>query len=139
MLDLGSLGGDEGEAYGINASGQIVGWSDTEFGDPHAFLYFDGVMHDLGILPGRAIQWAWDVNSHGHAIGEASTRPDDADRAGVLYWEGVLYNLDDLIPVDRGWMIRRRRLSTTQGRSPVTAATGSPASATHCDSIRERR
>ena len=36
---------------------------------------------------------------------------------------------------------RSRRLppSTTQGRSPLTAATGSPASATHCDSIRERR
>jgi probable HAF family extracellular repeat protein len=105
VLDLGSLGGDEGEAYGINASGQIVGWSDNEFGDPHAFLYFDGVMHDLGVLPGGLWSWAWDVNSHGHVIGEAPSPQHEGFGVGVLFWQGGIYDLNDLIPADRGWTI----------------------------------
>ncbi len=55
MQDLGTLpgSGSASEAYGINTAGQVVGWSDTATsGDPipHAFLYSDGVMHDLNNL-----------------------------------------------------------------------------------------
>ena len=45
MQDLGTLGGTESFAYGINDSGQVVGWSYTT-GDSysHAFLYSSGTM-----------------------------------------------------------------------------------------------
>ena len=39
IIDLGTLGGDYSYAYGINDSGQIVGWASTSSGYGHAFLY----------------------------------------------------------------------------------------------------
>ena len=44
------LGGTWSEAYGINASGQIVGLSSVGPGSPHAFIWEDGIMTDLGTL-----------------------------------------------------------------------------------------
>jgi probable HAF family extracellular repeat protein len=38
MLDLGTLGGSESEAFGINEAGQIVGVSDISSDEFHAFL-----------------------------------------------------------------------------------------------------
>ncbi len=54
VTDLGTLGGVYGsEAYGINASGQVVGNSPTlrpgNAYRQHAFIYSGGVMSDLGV------------------------------------------------------------------------------------------
>jgi probable HAF family extracellular repeat protein len=50
MTDLGTLGGDYSYAYGINASGQVVGQSRTAAGSLDPFLYTDGRMLDLNSL-----------------------------------------------------------------------------------------
>ena len=50
MIDLGTLGGLLSVAYGINNSGQIVGYSPTAQGQLHAFLDSDGSMTDLNSL-----------------------------------------------------------------------------------------
>jgi probable HAF family extracellular repeat protein len=42
MTDLGTLGGKESVAFGINDAGQIVGWADNANGYAHAFLYSFG-------------------------------------------------------------------------------------------------
>ena len=57
VTDLGTLGGAYSDGFGINASGQVTGWSYTT-GDAadHAFLY-DGTMHDLGTLGGTHSVW----------------------------------------------------------------------------------
>src|SRR5215207_10175943 len=53
MKDLGTLGGTNSYAYGINDSGQVVGYSDTANSGPHAFLYDStNGMKDLGTLGG---------------------------------------------------------------------------------------
>jgi probable HAF family extracellular repeat protein len=55
MRDLGTLGGDNSVATGINDSGQVVGYSETSTGSDspiHAFVFADGAMRDLGTLSG---------------------------------------------------------------------------------------
>jgi probable HAF family extracellular repeat protein len=56
MTDLGSLGGTS-EAWGINATGQVVGYSDIASGASHAFLYSSGAMVDLNSLIAPSSGW----------------------------------------------------------------------------------
>lgn len=50
MSDLGTLGGPNSEAWGVNASGQIVGDADINSDSTHGFLYAHGTMLDLNSL-----------------------------------------------------------------------------------------
>src|SRR5579864_648093 len=56
MKDLQTLGGDFSVGTGINASGDVVGYSTLSgMGGRHAFLYSGGTMKDLGDLTAVAI------------------------------------------------------------------------------------
>ena len=50
MTDLGTLGGLKSFGLDVNASDQVVGWSDYDRNsqDEHAFLWVSGAMRDLG-------------------------------------------------------------------------------------------
>ena len=73
IKDLGTLpGGDLSTARGINDRGQVVGDSETKgFSQPHAFLFEDGVMVDLGTLPGAGALFseAFGINNRGQVAG----------------------------------------------------------------------
>lgn len=71
--DLGTLGGYNSVAYGINDSGQIVGTSDVA-GVRHAFLWKprDRRMTDLGTLGGD-YSTAFAINNLGVVVGESDT------------------------------------------------------------------
>ena len=85
IVDLGTLGGSVSSAYGINDSGQVVGYTSTA-GDTayHAFLYSGGVMSDLGTLGGSGSS-AYGINDSGQVVGYAST-------AGVTVYHAFLYS-----------------------------------------------
>ncbi len=70
ITDLGILPGwNEADAYAINNSGQIVGWSAVASnGHPHAFLWEDGVMEDLGALSADRTR-AHDISESGVVVG----------------------------------------------------------------------
>lgn len=70
MSDLGTLGGVNSAAAGINSRGDIVGWSDVTPSGTHAFIYTSGVMHDIGSLGGSS--YAEDVNDSGVVVGWAN-------------------------------------------------------------------
>ena len=69
---LGTLGGRNSQATGINEDGIIVGWSDTKSGDRHAFVYQNGVMKDIGTLGGKG-SVANGINKAGRVVGGSST------------------------------------------------------------------
>jgi probable HAF family extracellular repeat protein len=68
--DLGTLGGANSNANGINDYGQIVGGSDNGAGQFHAFTYSGGTMSDLGTLGGGRSE-AFAINNHGVIVGDA--------------------------------------------------------------------
>jgi probable HAF family extracellular repeat protein len=70
ILDLGTLGGAESVAFGVNDSNVVVGWSLTSNGQMHACRWTNGVAHDLGTLGGTQAR-AWAINNAGTIVGES--------------------------------------------------------------------
>jgi probable HAF family extracellular repeat protein len=99
-MDLGAIGGGtfaSSAAYGINHRGDIVGQTTvTSTEPPHAFLYRNGVMNDLGtgFGPG-SFSRAWDINQRGQIVGERSRTQSAAVRA-FLYQSGSFLDLGTL-------------------------------------------
>jgi probable HAF family extracellular repeat protein len=95
ITDLGTFGGTFSGAYGINDSGQVVGYAYTT-GDTayHGFLYSGGVLHDLGTL-GGPYSWAFGINNSGQVVGWSYTTDAYSPHA-FLYSGGVLHDLGTL-------------------------------------------
>jgi probable HAF family extracellular repeat protein len=99
VIDLGNFGGTVNFAYDINNRGQVVGQSNLT-GDTtnHAFLWQNGVMTDLGTLPGDGASLATNINSKTQVVGpsfDASGNP-----RAFLWQDGVMTDLNTLIPAD---------------------------------------
>jgi probable HAF family extracellular repeat protein len=102
ITDLGTLpGGATSTGVGINASGQVTGWSDTNTNDPnhlfaHAFIYTPGAnpsMLDLGTL-GGSYSFAEGINASGQVTGR-SLLASGEERA-FLYSSGTMTDLGTL-------------------------------------------
>lgn len=85
-LDLGTLGGSNSEARGINDIGQVVGKADPIDGHPHAFLWENGVMTNLEEPNCCTMSYAADINNAGQVVG---TTEDYAERNAVLWENGI--------------------------------------------------
>lgn len=70
VTELGTLGGGESAAHGLNDLNQVVGWSNAVNGEMHAFVWTGGVMTDLGTLGGTT-SMAWAINNAGVIVGES--------------------------------------------------------------------
>jgi probable HAF family extracellular repeat protein len=113
MTDLGTLGGTNCFAYGINTSGQVAG-SSYIAGDAalHGFLYSGGVMTDLGTL-GGTISEALAINDSGQVVGYWST---DTTQHGFVYSSGVMTDLNNLIPAGSGVTIEQAEAINNRGQ-----------------------
>jgi len=65
----------------------------------HALIWQNGVVTDLGRLPGDFQSIGVSVNNKGQVVGN-SAGINDADRTGFLWQNGVMTDLNTLIPAD---------------------------------------
>jgi probable HAF family extracellular repeat protein len=110
--DLGDLGGASSPsspnncALGVNDAGQAVGWANTVDGHVHAFrtapnAALNPATDDLGTLGGTDSE-AESINASGQVVGFAVG--PNTNRA-FIYSNGVMQDLNNLIPADSGWIL----------------------------------
>jgi len=109
VTDLGTLGGSSSRANAINNYGVVVGAADTAAGTPHAVVWQNGQVIDLGTGPVnerldnpniRPSSAAYDINDAGEVVGYADFPSDGYSGYAYGYarhavrWEaGVLTDL----------------------------------------------
>jgi probable HAF family extracellular repeat protein len=105
MQDLGTLGGDTGTTNWINDAGDVVGKADLPGPAPQnhdAFLWRNGVMTDLGTVPGDACSFAYSVNARSQVVGTSEDRVLCSIPTGghAFLWQngGPMVDLNTLIP-----------------------------------------
>ncbi|HET9384016.1 MAG TPA: PKD domain-containing protein, partial [Gemmatimonadales bacterium] len=82
VIDLGTLGGNSAVPFGINDHGQVVGHSTTANGEPHAFLWENGVMSNL--TPDLPNTRATTITNSGIIGGYEYRNPNSS----ILTWNG---------------------------------------------------
>jgi probable HAF family extracellular repeat protein len=89
LTDLGTLGGQQSAAMGINREGLVVGYSATANGSTHGFLYTGGTLIDLGTLGGPT-SVAYRISDTNPIVGRSETslgiqRPFVSVKGGPLF------------------------------------------------------
>jgi probable HAF family extracellular repeat protein len=117
VQDLGALPGDASSiAWGINANGDVVGWSAGSNGT-RAFLYTNaGGMVALPGLPDRPRSLARDINDAGIVVGSANMGGTDPGHA-VLWSGGSVQDLGTLAGGDFSEALGVNRLGQVVGWS----------------------
>jgi len=142
MRDLGDLGAGMATASAINDWGFVVG-SAQPLGRPagttHAFVWANGAMLDLGVLPEAGREGpigpelvntaATAINGWGQIVGNSypgSVVPPL--RPGPFLWQaGTMWNLNDLIDPGSGWILTEANGINDRGQIVGTARTANGA------------
>jgi probable HAF family extracellular repeat protein len=104
VTSLGSLGGTlETFPWATNSKGQVVGDSSVPCMPDssgncvihiHAFLWEEGTMRDLGLLPGDTDSIAFGLNDKGQVVGGSATQ---SSARAFLWQNGMMTDLNTLV------------------------------------------
>jgi probable HAF family extracellular repeat protein len=100
MTSLGTLGGTSGIGNGINASGQVAGYSQNSSGTYRAFLSSGSSLTDIGDLGGGSAT-AYAINDLGQVVGSAVTAK--SENHPFLYRNGRMTDLGTLGSSGNNW------------------------------------
>ena len=131
MIDIGTLGGPQAQAFGINAFGLITGTAQISESSRdeifHAFIcnpFSKGIrnMIDLGTLGGNeSVGMA--INLNGHVVGYSTLDPSSDNRVHAFLYDGMkmrdLGSLETWIAVDRSYALAVNILDQVVGYSYV--------------------
>lgn len=115
MTSLGTLGGTSGIGNGINASGQVAGYSQNSSGTYRAFLSSGSTLTDIGDLGGGSAV-AYALNDFGVVVGSAVTAK--GENHPFLYRNGRMIDLGTLGSSNNDWW------NSAQGINNSGAVTG---------------
>lgn len=140
MIDLGTLGGQYSVAQAINERGQVAGEASTpELHNNRAFLYYRGVMKNLGTLPGGEFSSATDVNDHGHVVGyssgPATGESDTGWQKAFIYHSGKMRDLNKMIDPASGWLLVNAGGINNSGQIAATGCKGMTCYAVRLDPL----
>lgn len=147
MTAIGTFGGDQGDAYGLNDHGQVVGGAalppapDVPRGEPRGFIYRDGVLRQLFGPDGGPLGPVYDINNagalavspdgaarginnHGAVVGFLGSFDADLTHA-YLYAGGTTADLNDLIVPEPGWTVTEAEDINDAGQILAKACFGS--------------
>jgi probable HAF family extracellular repeat protein len=102
MMELGTFGGLNSHATGVNNSDEAIGFASLASGYDHAFSATGAILTDLGTLGGSS--YAYGINDSGVIVGYSWTANGDNPHAFV-YLNGVMIDLNTLIPTHSGWVL----------------------------------
>ncbi len=100
MTNVGTLGGTSGIGNGINASGQVAGYSQNSSGTYRAFVSSGSSLTDIGDLGGGSAV-AYGINDLGWAVGSAVTAK--GENHPFLYRNGRIIDLGTLGSSNTSW------------------------------------
>ena len=103
MTTLGTLGGSNSYAMAVNDAGQVGGSASIRSGYIHAAEWSNGSIADLGTL-GGGNSFAYGINNSSLVVGY-SYLANSEDTHAFVYRDGVLYDLNGLIPSNAGWTL----------------------------------
>ena len=106
MVDMftGGIGGNFQIANAINDAGEIVGGAAFPNRISDAALWRDGVITDLGTLPGDCFSQAFAMNSRGQVVG-GSVSCDGSTIRAFLWQNGEIVDLNTLVAPDSGFLL----------------------------------
>jgi len=102
-VNLGSFGGNYGQALGINNFGQTVGWSNYA-GDEHGPAFIWDFLHGLqplSLLPGDTDANGQNINELGQIVGvSVRALPDSFTVHAAIWQNGTVTDLQTLVSPD---------------------------------------
>jgi len=69
-------------------------------------MWDDGAIVDLGVLPGYVKSLSAGINDHGQVVGYLGTSLSGSASAAFIWEDGVMTNLNGLIPPGSGWVLK---------------------------------